>query len=64
MKKQHIREIANYLFKNKIRSRGKFLHIHQIKELDDRYIVYGYFKCKKRIIIKKIELSKDGNPLK
>ncbi len=52
--------IAEYHFR-KIRTNCTFVKIQMHKNIENGYIVYGLFKCKRGISIKEITLNKDGD---
>lgn len=60
MKDEDIENIATYLFKRKVRTRCRFSHIFKIKNVDDVYVVYALFVCKRRILVKHIRIKNDG----
>lgn len=54
-----LHKIAIYHF-NHIRTKCKFIKIHHYIEKDESCIFYGLFQCKRRVIVKKIEISYEG----
>lgn len=63
MNEEDIEKIATYFFKRKIRTRCRFSHVFKIKKMDDLYVVYALFLCKRRILVKKVRIKNDGTSL-
>jgi len=58
-----IREKAEYHFKENVPSRCAFYGIYRIKRVNGHYICYGLFKCKKRMMYKKLIMDLKGTLL-
>ncbi len=54
--------VACFYFQN-LRTRCRYDRIVEYKEHEDYYTFYGRFVCKKRIVIKKVNILPDGTTL-
>ena len=56
---ERLSKIATFHFKN-IRTNCDFMKIHHYLVVEGNYEFYAYFKCKRRITIKKVVLTPTG----
>ena len=52
--------IKAILYFESIRTRCEFLKIHSYKEEEGNFVFYALFKCKRRVMVKKVILAPDG----
>lgn len=58
-----LQKIAIYQFKYKFRTRCKFEKIHHYVETEESVTFYGLFRCKRRMLIKRVTISYYGTIL-
>lgn len=60
---KNITSIAIYYFKNNLRTRCTYKKISHYKETEEGYLFYAYFKCKDRVNVKCVLITKEGKIL-
>lgn len=60
---EKLRSMAEYHF-NKMRTRCEFIKIVEVRPVEDYYIIFALFCCKKRPMIRSIYINDKGRMIK